>query len=186
MKKKIKYMIIGIVLLGILSFVISCFMTFQIRDIKLELREFYNQEEFEEFREIYSDESSIESGNQWIRSKNTYPSDDYQDYCEFVIRANVANGSFFDVKQVEVFIEGESEDSIIIIKFTNILPGFSEIDSFDFNKEAIAMSIYVYRNGMSDEELQKYLADVELTIYYETIFSTQNTKTIKIGDYLED
>lgn len=136
--------------------------------------------QLENMREDYLDEDNIY--NQRIRTSLEGMSENPDDYCKVMLDFYFTNCMPFQIMDIHYTVEGEPESSILIGKnddheSTPVIYGWSE-------GSGESMSLFVYRDGRTDEEILDYLGGVTVRITYESAVSSEHTQTFRLKNRL--
>lgn len=133
----------------------------------------------------------INSNNQFIRTENPFPSDDYTEYCHIVINPVLVNKSVFNVSVQDSFVKNTQFADKVIYK--NGIVMNTNVGRFDNAIISDPYHLFVWRGDMTDEELYQYVKRLTFEVYYESDIvnskkfdiSLKNAKLVNHEDLVE-
>lgn len=183
-KKTVVKIIIVVALLSALA-ILAYFQIkpLEVNSIEVEYMEMEDWLTYEDLKKSYEDKDNLANDVQIIRGGNVYPSEKNEDYCQCVVYMSAKNRGIFDIKNIQAYVNGEGEDSIIILKEGELeshgIEGISE------NNQVVLLSLFIYKDNMSEQEICDYIKDLEVTISFETLLNSDYSRTIKLSDYIK-
>lgn len=124
---------------------------------------------------MYSND--IDSSDQFIRTENPFPSDDYTEYCTITIVPVIKNNGFLKTIIQDGFIKNKDYGNKVIYKDGIVVPTI--IEGFDKSISNNGYIMFAWRGDMTDEEFSEYIRGLEFENYYET--DLQNSKKFNVS-----
>ena len=120
---------------------------------------------------------------QIFRTDNVFPSENYEDYegCNLKFYFNSISVLPYYLVDYDISYHGEEEPQIIFV-ISLLLFGYPEITPFKQNQLTSCMFMYIYTDGMTDDELIEHLGDYEITLYLKNIFFNNIKITKKLSE----
>lgn len=121
--------------------------------------------------------NQIGDGNQFIRKDNPFPSENYEDYSHVLINIEFKNKSLFSAIITDAFITNTEHAKNVIYKRPIVIN--TNINRLEKGISNDSYHLFLWNNGMNEDEIQNYIKNIELEVYYETDIS--NSKKIRIS-----
>lgn len=171
MNKKRKRLLLGIFLLIVAAVAIMMFQIYHAMHIKRVYAWMspIEQLSLEEKIEYLSDDKD---SYQYFTDENRFPSDRAEDYCYITLYADVRNCSILPAKATSFYLKEDLPKARICYVMDKA--EFSgPIKGYDTRKKEHCLTLIIYRNGCSDEEIYEQLASLDIEIYYHNAVTSR-------------
>lgn len=130
-------------------------------------KEKFNRDEFDKLLDAHNGkevEEFIHENDRIVRTNRELPSDKASDYKTIVVDINIKNRSFFDLYYFSGRVKVDDPDSRILYTYSSVK---SETANRLKETSVDVLWMKVYVGDLTDEELLKYIRDLEVEIYFE-------------------
>ena len=163
MKKAI--IIIGsVVILAILLFLHQTRWALSVNEILVDIDPSYNIKSRIEYYRAYGAEETFRYSQYW-EYPEIFPSDRDDDYCLIYLVLTMSNHSVLPYNIEGAFLINSQDNKSRIYEASSLIATY-KLDRFQTDGKECVLTLGLYRNGRTDEEIVKDLSELEMELIY--------------------